>query len=96
MTLGWAFVWAFVRAFSGDLNNPTVNIIGQYLVLANIAKLPNIGQSFLAFPITLNFFYNIYYIYNKIASNNKILNSIPSASMERLKDRRNPEIWCYI
>jgi len=25
-------------------NNPTVNIIGQYLVLANIAKLPNIGQ----------------------------------------------------
>jgi hypothetical protein len=31
-------------ATSGDLNNPTVNIIGQYLVLANIAKLPNISQ----------------------------------------------------
>jgi len=31
-------------ALSVDLNNLTVNIIGQYLVLANIAKLPNIGQ----------------------------------------------------
>ena len=31
-----------------------------------------------------------------MASNNEILNSIPSASMERLKDKRNPKIWCYI
>ena len=30
-----------------------------------------------------------------MASNNEILNSIPSASTKRLKDRRNPEIWCY-
>jgi len=31
-----------------------------------------------------------------MASNDEILNSTPSASTERLKDKRNPEIWCYI
>ena len=31
-----------------------------------------------------------------MASNNEISNSIPSASIERLKDKRNPEIWCHI
>ena len=31
-----------------------------------------------------------------MASNNKILNSTPSASTEKLKDKRNPKIWCYI
>ena len=31
-----------------------------------------------------------------MASNNEILNSTPSTSTERLKDKRNPEIWCYI
>ncbi len=31
-----------------------------------------------------------------MASNNEISNSILSASTERLKDKRNPEIWCYI
>ena len=31
-----------------------------------------------------------------MASDDEISNSIPSASMERLKDKRNPEIWCYI
>ena len=31
-----------------------------------------------------------------MASNDEILNSIPSASIERLKDKRNPKIWCYI
>jgi hypothetical protein len=30
-----------------------------------------------------------------MASDNEILNSTPSASMERLKDKRNPKIWCY-
>jgi len=30
-----------------------------------------------------------------MASNDKISNSIPSASTERLKDKRNPEIWCH-
>jgi len=31
-----------------------------------------------------------------MASNNEILNSTPSASTERLKDKRNPEIWYHI
>ena len=31
-----------------------------------------------------------------MASDNEISNSILSASIERLKDKRNPEIWCHI
>ena len=30
-----------------------------------------------------------------MASDDEISNSIPSASTERSKDKRNPEIWCY-
>ena len=31
-----------------------------------------------------------------MASNNEISNSILSASTKRLKDKKNPKIWCYI
>jgi len=31
-----------------------------------------------------------------MASDDKISNSTPSASTERLKDKRNPKIWCHI
>ena len=30
-----------------------------------------------------------------MASNNKISNSIPSTSTEKLKDKRNPKIWYH-
>ena len=30
-----------------------------------------------------------------MAFNNKILNSTPSTSIKRLKDKRNPKIWYY-
>jgi len=31
-----------------------------------------------------------------MASNNEILSFTPSTNTKRLKDKRNPEIWCHI